>query len=260
MSDEGWIKLHRSLLDDALWRCSTDSQKVLLVVILMLANHKDNEWIWNDKKFICKRGQFITSLRSLAEKAQISKKAVEGALSKFEKYGFLGTQKGTGGTLITVCNYYKYQSDEREGGHLRGQEGDTKGTPRGHNKNDKNDKKIKNIRVSQGDPPDENVVKIDPTPYKKIVEIYHNTLPQLRSVITLNDSRKTHIKARWKNELDSLEEWQSYFEIVSKSDFLMGRTDPLPPRTKPFEADFDWLIKSSNVIKVCEGKYKHGHR
>jgi len=143
---DGWVKLHRSLMDDALWRSSTEAQKILLITVLMMANHEKKEWIWEDKKFICQRGQFITSLRNLAEKAQISKKAVEGALGKFEKYGFLGTRKGTGGTLITICNYDKYQSEENKGGQVRGHQGDTKGTPRGHNKNDKNYKNINTKR------------------------------------------------------------------------------------------------------------------
>ena len=43
---EGWIKLHRKLQEKALWQCTTPEQKVILITILLNANHEVNEWEW----------------------------------------------------------------------------------------------------------------------------------------------------------------------------------------------------------------------
>ncbi len=101
------------------------------------------------------------------------------------------------------------------------------------------------------------IVQIDRVPYQKIVDLYHELLPELPSVLKLHDSRKTHVKARWNNEFGDLEEWKKYFLIVRQSSFLMGRSVAANGQSKPFQASFDWLINQSNAIKVCEGRY-HG--
>lgn len=93
------------------------------------------------------------------------------------------------------------------------------------------------------------------TPYQKILELYHEKLPALPRVVKLSTARKAQIKARWNNDLPNLDDWEEYFEAVSESDFLMGRSKPTPNRPKPFIADLEWLTKESNMIKIIEGKY-----
>jgi hypothetical protein len=105
---------------------------------------------------------------------------------------------------------------------------------------------------------DSQVIPIkDPVPYEKILSLYHELLPELATVAKLTTARKAHIRSRWKNDITSLESWRKYFQIVRESSFLMGRAPPGQNRTKPFQADFDFLINETNAIKVCEGKY-HG--
>ena len=88
--DKGWIKLYRQLLNKAIWQCSTMEQKVILITLLLMANHEEKEWEWQGEKFKCKPGQFVTSLKSIAEKAgsDISIQNVRTAIAKFEKYNF----------------------------------------------------------------------------------------------------------------------------------------------------------------------------
>jgi hypothetical protein len=64
----GWIKLYRRLLRHPLWETSTAEQKVLLVALLMMANHAEKKWEWNGRPYYCRPGQMITSLKSLSEK------------------------------------------------------------------------------------------------------------------------------------------------------------------------------------------------
>lgn len=88
-------------------------------------------------------------------------------------------------------------------------------------------------------------------PAEKIVEIYHEVLPELPKVKMLTEERRKHLRARWREEPkhQSLDWWRKYFQAVRASDFLMGKTD------RPFVPDFGWLVKSGNFVKVIEGRY-----
>jgi hypothetical protein len=91
-------------------------------------------------------------------------------------------------------------------------------------------------------------------PYQQIVQLYQTILPTCPKVAKLTDARKRHVRARWIDDLSSLDKWRNYFTYVSESAFLTGRKDGNNGRP-PFLADFDWLIKQANVVKVAEGKY-----
>lgn len=113
---QGWIKLYRQLTNKAIWKCSTPEQKVVLITLLLMADHTGNEWEWQGKKHITKPGQFITSLKSIAEKAGqgISIQNVRSSLKKFEKYEFLTNKSTKTGRLITIVNWELYQAKPEE--------------------------------------------------------------------------------------------------------------------------------------------------
>lgn len=67
----GWIKLHREILNKAIWKCSTPNQRSVLVTMLLLANHHPQQWEWEGLKFTCEKGEFITSIRTLADKSGV---------------------------------------------------------------------------------------------------------------------------------------------------------------------------------------------
>jgi uncharacterized protein YdaU (DUF1376 family) len=101
----------------------------------------------------------------------------------------------------------------------------------------------------------ENSSSSSPVPYQKIVELYHTNLPMCPAVAKISNARKSHMRARWKDDADNLKYWADYFEYVAKSKFLTGRASPTNGRTKPFVADIDFLINEANMIKISEGKY-----
>ena len=91
-------------------------------------------------------------------------------------------------------------------------------------------------------------------PFSDILNLYHKKLPELPRIVKLTDSRKSHIRQRWLQDLGDLEEWGKYFDIVRKSNFLMGKSKSKDGRP-PFRADLEWLCKPNNICKVIEGKY-----
>lgn len=91
--------------------------------------------------------------------------------------------------------------------------------------------------------------KGDSIPYVKIVELYHEHLPNLHPC-KIDDQIRKAIKARWGSEKDrqNIEWWSWYFKAVSECDFLMGKeTD--------FIATLPWMIGPRNMSKVLAGQY-----
>jgi DnaD/phage-associated family protein len=111
---QGWLKFHRELIDKPIWTGSTPEQKVILITLLTLANHKTNEWEFKGEKYTVKPGQFITSLPSIVEKCGkgITIQNVRTALKRFEKYEFLTDTSTNKNRLITIVNWGIYQGDE----------------------------------------------------------------------------------------------------------------------------------------------------
>ena len=102
--------------------------------------------------------------------------------------------------------------------------------------------------------------KVDSCPHGKIIELYHQALPELRNTLAWGDKRKSSLRKTWRasTQHQSLEFWQGYFERVSKSDFLMGRV--IGSSGRPFDCDLEFLAKYQNLIKVFEGKYDNRGR
>ena len=118
---EGWIKLHRKLLE---WEWYSDTNaKVLFLHCLLRANIKDCNW----KGMPIKRGQFFSSYASLSTELGLSIKEIRSASKKLEKTGELTLIGASNGTMITVCNYASYQHEETTKGKPRASEGQAKG-------------------------------------------------------------------------------------------------------------------------------------
>ena len=91
-------------------------------------------------------------------------------------------------------------------------------------------------------------------PYQQIIDAYHKHCGKyLPEVKFINNSRKSKMRARWKNELPNMQAWDDYFKKAAFCDFLMGKK--AGKNGEPFRCAFDWLICPNNVVKVLEGKY-----
>lgn len=147
--NNGWIKLHRELIEHPIWKQSTPEQKSILITLLCMANHEANRWEWQGKEFVVEPGQFVTSLEHIKQSCGkgISIQNVRGAIARFEKMGFLTHQSTKTGTLIIIEKWGKWQGVSEEPNKDTNKEV-TKSQQRGNkevttNKNDKNDKNDK---------------------------------------------------------------------------------------------------------------------
>lgn len=107
----GFIALHRKLLDSPIWQVTTVEQKVILITLLLMANHSEKKWYWQGEEFICQPGQFITSLPNIVKACGngLTVQNVRTALKKFENMNFLTDQSTKTGRLITIVNWQVYQ-------------------------------------------------------------------------------------------------------------------------------------------------------
>jgi uncharacterized phage protein (TIGR02220 family) len=109
---DGWIKLHRKILEKPIWKKSTKEQRIILICLILMASHTEKEWEWEGKKFKVTPGQFITSLNSIAEISGCSTQNVRSALTRFKKFEFLTYQVTKTGRLITIINWELYQGGD----------------------------------------------------------------------------------------------------------------------------------------------------
>ena len=117
-STEGWIKLHRVLREKPIWTTSNCFQRTLLVILLLMANHKGTEWEWRGERYRVEPGQFITSISSLKKEMgkEGTDKKIRNGLDRFKKYGFLVWEATHRNRLITIVNWGMYQSVGRQKG------------------------------------------------------------------------------------------------------------------------------------------------
>lgn len=89
-----------------------------------------------------------------------------------------------------------------------------------------------------------------PINYQDIIDTYNDTCISLPKVKKISTARKNIIKTRLKDY--SLDEIKQVFTMAEESDFLKGKND------RNWTANFDWLMKDSNMAKVLDGNYKNG--
>lgn len=139
---EGYIKLHRSVLDNPI--CTKSEYFHLWCILLLLANHKDNEFIYRNEKMICKTGQLITSRKSLSLKTNIHESKIERILKYLEIEQQIEQQNFFSMRLITIVRWIDYQKSEQQSEQPVNSQRTASEQPVNTNKNDNNDKNDKN--------------------------------------------------------------------------------------------------------------------
>jgi len=133
--DRGWIKLHRSLMDSAVY----DNEKYLKIWIhiLLKANHKLRKIIFNNKTILVKPGSFLTGRKKLSEGTGISEGTIERVLNYLESEQQIEQQKTSRNRLIIVINWIDYQVTEQRSGQPVDSQRTASGQPVDTNKKNK---------------------------------------------------------------------------------------------------------------------------
>lgn len=152
---EGWIKLHRKMLD---WEWYNDNNtKILFLHLLLTANHKEKKW----QGKIIERGQKLTSLQHLAEETHLTLRQVRTSLNKLKSTNEIAIKTTNKYTLITIEKYSSYQNNDQENDI----QNDTQNDKQMTNKRQTNDKQMttnkneKNIKNEKNEKNEKEVNK-----------------------------------------------------------------------------------------------------
>lgn len=95
----------------------------------------------------------------------------------------------------------------------------------------------------------DNINTLNPCPYEKIKDLYNSTCISFPKIRVIDGKRKETVRARWRT-YGSLDVFKEVFERAEASRFLRGANE------SAWTADFDWMLRPTNMAKILEGKYE----
>lgn len=167
--EEGWVKLHRSIIK---WEWYDDiPTKVLFIHLLITANHADANY--RGRKIL--RGQKWTSMAHLSVETGLTIKQVRMASEKLQSTGEIDTQGASDGTLVTICKYDTYQEVSKPKGEQKGEqkasEGQAKGQAEGQSKGDKQEEKEEKEEIKQKEGKELEISEIEIFPQNPNIQL-----------------------------------------------------------------------------------------
>lgn len=110
-----FIKLDRELFEHPMWLEKREfSRQEAWIDLIQLArwSEEPDKVILKNKTVVCKRGQLVRSMVTLASRWGWSKSKVKRVLDVFKERGMIRIENETVTTRITLCNYDTYQSKD----------------------------------------------------------------------------------------------------------------------------------------------------
>ncbi|WP_425540008.1 hypothetical protein [Microaceticoccus formicicus] len=113
MAYEGWIKIHRKILEDA--TVMRDPEHFTIWMFLLLnATHTQMEKYFKGEKIILQPGQLITGRKSISKQCNISESKIQRILKLFESEQQIEQQTTNLNRLITILRWNEYQQSEQQ--------------------------------------------------------------------------------------------------------------------------------------------------
>lgn len=249
---QGWIKIHRDLLDNELWSDKPFTKGQAWVDLLLLANHKDKNVLIGSHTEMVERGSFITSELKLMERWGWGRKKVKLFLNFLESQKMIERNANNKRTAITIVNYGFYQDcdlpkeqQKNSKGTAKEQQRDSRGTAKGHKQERKNERMKEYIDTD---------VSIMQHSIQSIIDAWNQLEPYgITMIYRVNPGSKRCTSLIALLEQFGEEKVIQAVDKVKQSDFLQGKTDTR------FSLNFDWFINPNNFVKVLEGKYDERH-
>lgn len=147
MTMDGYIKIQRRLFDHWIWETDKPvSEGRAWIEMLRRAVFSAKVQYVKGRQIALERGQLIASHRKLAEWCNWDKNRADRFLRKLRRSGMIEATSEAGVTIVTICNYDKYnpviENFEAVNGARVGQEWGSTGAAPGRER-DKNNKGIK---------------------------------------------------------------------------------------------------------------------
>lgn len=138
---DGWITIHRRLLDSPLWIDETFTRGQAWVDLIGLANYKPGFIRVRGNRINVERGQCGWSIKRLSERWRWSQGKVKRFFNELENDEQIEQQNSFLSSLITIINYEEYQKVDSKAESRRGADGEQTETKNKGNKGN-NSKKL----------------------------------------------------------------------------------------------------------------------
>lgn len=189
-------------------------------------------------------GEFFKSQDELAQETCLGLFEVRGAITALKESGILQvTLKG-----LPAKNYYLVSTNKlcenQQTSCVKITKQDVEKSQNYNNKNttykNTNKKNTNNTKES---------IREKPTfgNFNLVIELYNTVCTSLPRVTIISPTRETMIQTRLKEF--GYEKISEVFHKAEASNFLTGKNG------KSWRANFDWLMKASNFVKVLDGNY-----
>lgn len=215
---EGWIKIHRKILENPII-CKDSDYLAVWIYLLLNATHKEIPALFKGKKIILQKGQLITGRKSMSNQLKISESKIYRIINDFKSEQQIEQQTSNQNSLISILNWDKYQQIEQQNEQQMNNERTTDEQPVNTNKNVKNDKneRIYNIPASEVETSPADTAKAnekDAMPKHKYGEYKH---------VLLKDEELQKLKEKYTNWEELIRYLDEYIEMKgykAKSHYL----------------------------------------
>lgn len=120
MTDKGWIKVHRRLVQNPLWAHLPAEWLKVWIGILFRANLEVSSYFDGSHEVHMKPGSLITSAEKLALYCNVTVKQVRGTLDYLERAGMVARSRASRYSVLSICNWGAYQHESSDEGSLEG--------------------------------------------------------------------------------------------------------------------------------------------
>lgn len=110
---QGWIKLHRQLLDNPIVTKDADHLAVW-IYLLLKATHDEYPVVFGGNKIVLRPGELITGRKKIAEAVGVNESKVFRILRTFKNEQQIEQQTSNQNSLISILNWNLYQSSEHQ--------------------------------------------------------------------------------------------------------------------------------------------------
>ncbi|NOQ48726.1 MAG: hypothetical protein GQ576_06295, partial [Methanococcoides sp.] len=215
----GYVKLHRDIADNDLWLLEPFTKAQAWVDLFMNANWKNGVVNIRGNIVEIERGQIGWSELTMVKRWKWSRMKVRRFLSYLEKCGNIRQHKTQLTTVITICNYEHYQSDEA----ARGTTDETiDETAERQQKDNRRDTIEEGKEGKEGKELDSKPLSSKPDIAEKIFGFWCEVMAKGNSKFTAK--RKKAVAARIKDGYTE-EDFMQAILNCSRSPFHMGEND-----------------------------------
>ena len=233
-----YIKLNRKILEWEWWG-DIKTYRVFTYCLLQ-ANWKERSW----NGMAIERGSFPTSLPRIAKDCSLTENEVRTALKHLKSTGEITDKPFNKFRIITVSNYDLYQCDNRQV-HSQITDKSQAVNRQTTGKSQANHRQL--TALEEGKNRKKERKEEGKNNYQQIADMYNSICISYPKVQSLSDARKRALGARLR--INNLDDFRNLFEKAEASNFLKGENG------RDWSANFDWLIKDSNMAKVLDGNY-----